>query len=84
MNSKLQFASSNEGKLLHNLFIRCSAWEARRLQNNRSEAIISRLRCFWMFVRQAFLSLIDFISEWTFIYFVRFIRTYKTQLIKIK
>ena len=35
------------------------------LQNNRFEAIISLLRCIWMFLRQGFLSLIDFISEWT-------------------
>ena len=58
------------------ILIRCSAREAQRLHNNRPEAIISRLRCFWMFLRQAFLSLIDFISEWTSVNFVRFIRTF--------
>ena len=58
------------------ILIRCSAREAQRLHNNRPEAIISRLRCFWMFLKQVFLSLIDFISEWTSVNFVRFIRTF--------
>ena len=58
------------------ILIRCSAREVQRLHNNRPEAIISRLRCFWMFLKQAFLSLIDFINEWTSVNFVRFIRTF--------
>ena len=58
------------------IFIGCSAREAQRLHNNRPEAIISRLRCFWMFLKQVFLSLIDFISEWTSVYFLQFMRTY--------
>ena len=58
------------------ILIRCGAREAQRLHNNRPEAIISRLLCFWMFLKQAFLSLIDFISEWTSVNFLRFIRTF--------
>ena len=58
------------------ILIRCGAREAQCLHNNRPEAIISRLRCFWMFLKQAFLSLIDFISEWTSVNFLRFIRTF--------
>ena len=56
------------------IFIGCSAREAQRLHNNRPEAIISRLRCFWMYL--VFLSLIDFIGEWTSVYFLQFMRTY--------
>ena len=51
------------------IFIRWSAREVQRLYNNRLEAIISRLRCFWMLLKQVFISLIDFISEWTSVYF---------------